>query len=172
MKIFLVFLSVLVVASCSYKTEKTSFENKYFTDAEKEGLYYSIKSENINSINQIRSDEIIDINNTVWLDTIGEECINFIKFKTSLELENYICELDFTFEGNYSVNQDTIHYSIKGAVCEDCDSIAVIRKGKFIIQDNNLFAVYREYIDYQGRWVKEKIEDFTAVSKYKLANPE
>lgn len=107
------------------------------------------------SCNIQEKQELPSLVNTKWEYKVAEGCISYIAFKADSTYEDYNCELDFPFSGNYKVKKDTLYLTEIGLASElpGTTKKIVKRKCKGILTNGQLKFVSGEELE-DGKWVK------------------
>jgi hypothetical protein len=153
---FVLVLLLLIASGCYPNSTKKSSR-----EIEKDTITSEIKKTKILKFDKIE--------NTKWIDDLGNNCINYLQFNEQKKLEIYNCELGIINNGTYKFLNDTISFSENGYMCENCDSLIVVSTGKYIIRDEFLVLIEYNYYDEKLGGLKPTIINEFGARKYRLA---
>lgn len=93
--------------------------------------------------------------NTVWAFKVGKECIDTLKFKENGKVVQYDCELNYTFQGSFKFNKDTLLISIKDDSHPEDNGSATYYTDKYLMKNGILRFVGNCRL-VNGRWENGK----------------
>ncbi len=106
------------------------------------------------SFNLFLRDQLV---NTEWTVKLSDRCVDKLKFIKNNQVEEYDCEINYTFHNSYSIKKDTLIILNKDDSHSEDHGKVDYFKIKYLIRGNALHPISR--IDLiNGRWKYSKFK--------------
>ncbi len=88
-----------------------------------------------------------------WIYKVANSCFDTIKFNSNYKLEDYSCELNYTFKGSYSITGRIVTLIEKDDSHNEDGGKITFYKLKFKFEGDSLYPISNEEFS-NGRWRK------------------
>jgi hypothetical protein len=88
-----------------------------------------------------------------WIYKVADSCIDTIKFNSNNKLDDYSCELNYTFKGYYSVKEGVVTLIEKDNSHDEDGGKVTFYRLKFKLEGDYLYPISNEEMT-NGRWKK------------------
>jgi hypothetical protein len=93
--------------------------------------------------------------NTVWEDKVASQCVNKYIFKSASRVDDYNCELNYTFKCTYAINKDTLLIVEKDDSHSEDGGKATYYRMRYLITKNLLCRISNGKL-VKGKWIDKQ----------------